>query len=106
MLRAKGLDKRREGNVIMVAPAAEIAEQERQRLEAGRQLEELAPLRSAFLRIKYANAADIPALLQGGGEASDKIVSVALTLSDPFTIEIIFISLCLDALITDAANFN
>lgn len=70
VLRAKGLDKRREGNVIMVAPAAEIAEQERQRLEAGRQLEELAPLRSAFLRIKYANAADIHALLQGGGEAA------------------------------------
>lgn len=70
VLRAKGLDKRREGNVIMVAPAAEIAEQERQRLEAGRQLEELAPLRSAFLRIKYANAEDIHQLLQGGGEAA------------------------------------
>ena len=70
VLRAKGLDKRREGNVIMVAPAAEIAEQERQRLEAGRQLEELAPLRSVFLRIKYANAEDVHQLLQGGGEAA------------------------------------
>lgn len=70
VLRAKGLDKRREGNVIMVAPAAEIAEQERQRLEAGRQLQELAPLRSAFLRIKYAAAEDIHQLLQGGGESA------------------------------------
>ena len=70
VLRAKGLDKRREGNVIMVAPAAEIAEQERQRLQASRQLQELAPLRSAFLRIKYANAEELHQLLQGGGESA------------------------------------
>ena len=58
-LKAKGLDKRQEGNVLMVAPAAEIAEQERLQVEANKQLQELAPLETAFVRIKYADAAEI-----------------------------------------------
>ena len=59
VLKAKGLDKRQEGNVLMVAPAAEIAEQERLQVEANKQLQELAPLETAFVRIKYADAAEI-----------------------------------------------
>ena len=59
VLKAKGLDKRQEGNVLMVAPAAEIAEQERLQAEANKQLQELAPLETAFIRIKYADAAEI-----------------------------------------------
>jgi|TARA_B110000027_G_scaffold38751_1_gene42828 type IV pilus assembly protein PilQ len=59
VLKAKGLDKRQEGNVLMVAPAAEIAEQERLQVEANKQLQELAPLETAFVRIKYADAAKI-----------------------------------------------
>lgn len=43
----------------MVAPAAEIAEQERLQVEANKQLQELAPLETAFVRIKYADAAKI-----------------------------------------------
>ena len=43
----------------MVAPAAEIAEQERLQVEANKQLQELAPLETAFVRIKYADAAEI-----------------------------------------------
>ena len=59
VLKAKGLDKRQEGNVLMVAPAAEIAEQERLQVEANKQLQELAPLETAFVRIKYEDAAKI-----------------------------------------------
>ena len=59
VLKAKGLDKRQEGNVLMVAPAAEIAEQERLQVEANKQLQELAPLETAFVRIRYADAAEI-----------------------------------------------
>jgi len=59
VLKAKGLDKRQESNVLMVAPAAEIAEQERLQVEANKQLQELAPLETAFVRIKYADAAEI-----------------------------------------------
>ena len=59
ILKAKGLDKRQVGNVLMVAPAAEIAERERQEIETNRQLEELAPLQTEFIKIKYANAQDL-----------------------------------------------
>ena len=56
VLKAKGLDKRLEGNVLMVAPAAEIAERERLQVEANKQLQELAPLVTEFIRVKYADA--------------------------------------------------
>ncbi|MBB3060996.1 type IV pilus secretin PilQ [Microbulbifer rhizosphaerae] len=73
ILRAKGLDKRQEGNVIMVAPAAEIAERERQELETRQQLQELAPLRTEYIQIRYADARELFTLFagdrqqQGGG---------------------------------------
>lgn len=77
ILKTKGLDKRQEGNVLMVAPAAEIAERERQEIETNKQLEELAPLQSEFIRVRYANARDIFNLFQGdagggGGEESSE----------------------------------
>jgi type IV pilus assembly protein PilQ len=65
VLKTKGLDKRREGNVLMVAPAAEIAERERQELSTRRQLEELAPLRTEYIRVRYANAKDLFELFRG-----------------------------------------
>ena len=70
ILKAKGLDKRQEGNVIMVAPAAEIAERERQELETRKQLEELAPLRTEYIQVNYADARELFSLFtgqQGGG---------------------------------------
>jgi len=65
VLKTKGLDKRLDGNVMMVAPAAEIAERERQELSTKKQLEELAPLRTEYLRVRYANAKDMFALFKG-----------------------------------------
>ncbi|KJS09262.1 MAG: fimbrial protein [Gammaproteobacteria bacterium BRH_c0] len=59
VLKAKGLDKRLEGNVLLVAPAAEIAERERLQVEANKQLQELAPLVTEFIRIKYADAVEL-----------------------------------------------
>lgn len=86
VLKAKGLDKRQEGNVLMVAPAAEIAERERLQVEANKQLQELAPLRTEFIRIKYADAKELFELFDvdegsssGGGSgdrtATDSILS-------------------------------
>lgn len=68
VLKTKGLDKRQLGNVLMVAPAAEIAERERQELTTKKQLEELAPLRTEYIRIRYANARELFELFipQGG----------------------------------------
>ncbi|MEW5248553.1 type IV pilus secretin PilQ [Microbulbifer discodermiae] len=65
ILKAKGLDKRQEGNVFMVAPAAEIAERERQELETRRQLEELAPLRTEYIQVRYADARELFSLFSG-----------------------------------------
>lgn len=59
VLKTKGLDKRLMGNVLMVAPAAEIAERERQELQTKKQLEELAPLRTEYIRVRYANAREL-----------------------------------------------
>lgn len=67
VLKAKGLDKRIIGNVMRVAPAAEIAEQERQELETQKQLLELAPLRTEHIRISYANAKELFDLFVAGG---------------------------------------
>jgi type IV pilus assembly protein PilQ len=75
VLKTKGLDKRQIGNVLLVAPAAEIAERERQEIEANRQIAELAPLRSEFIRIRYANAADIVGLFQAGSEEGGTLIS-------------------------------
>ncbi len=65
VLKTKGLDKRQIGNVLMVAPAAEIAERERQELETQRQLQELAPLRTEYIRVRYANAKELFELFKG-----------------------------------------
>ncbi|MDA8752851.1 secretin and TonB N-terminal domain-containing protein, partial [Halieaceae bacterium] len=75
VLKTKGLDKRQIGNVLMVAPAAEIAERERQEIEANRQISELAPLQSEFIRIRYANAADVVALFKAGSEEGGTLIS-------------------------------
>ncbi|HUA90054.1 MAG TPA: type IV pilus secretin PilQ [Steroidobacteraceae bacterium] len=64
VLRTKGLDKRREGNVIIVAPQAELAAREKAELAARKDVQELAPLRSEYLQVNYAKAADMAALIK------------------------------------------
>lgn len=64
ILRSRGLGMRQSGNVIMVAPSEELAARERLELEASRQVEELAPLRTEFMQINYANASDLMTLIQ------------------------------------------
>ncbi|HEY9036283.1 MAG TPA: type IV pilus secretin PilQ [Pseudomonadales bacterium] len=73
ILKTKGLDKRQVGNVLMVAPATEIAERERQEIETRKQLQELAPLQTEYIRIKYAQADQIFKLFESsGGKKRDK----------------------------------
>jgi len=71
VLKTKGLDKRKVGNVLLVAPADEIAARERQELESQKQIADLAPLRRELLQVNYAKAADIAKLFQSvtGAEA-------------------------------------
>ena len=70
VLKAKGLDKRLEGNVLTVAPAAEIAAREREQLENEKQIRELAPVYTDLVQINYADAAEIATVLQGTEGAS------------------------------------
>ena len=75
VLKTKGLDSRQVGNVLMVAPASEIAERERQEIEANKQLAELAPLKSEFIQIRYAKAANVVTLFDAGSEQGGSLVS-------------------------------
>ncbi|MCM2320120.1 MAG: type IV pilus secretin PilQ [Pseudomonas sp.] len=74
VLKTKGLDKRKIGNVLLVAPADEIAARERQELEAQKQIAEIAPLRRELIQVNYANASDIAKLFQSvtSGEEQGK----------------------------------
>jgi type IV pilus assembly protein PilQ len=75
ILQAKGLDKRRRGNVIWIAPTAEIAQREQALEDARIALEDRAPLVTEYITINYGNAKDVSELLtassttaQGGGQ--------------------------------------
>ncbi len=65
VLRTKGLDKRVEDNVIIVGPTTELANQDKARLAATKDIQDLAPLRTEYLQINYAKAEDIAALIPG-----------------------------------------
>src|SRR5690606_22171509 len=51
ILKTKGLDKRKVGNVLLVAPADEIAAREQLELESQKKIASLAPLRTEFISI-------------------------------------------------------
>jgi type IV pilus assembly protein PilQ len=68
VMTTKGLDMRRNGNVIIVAPAEEIAAREQAELEALQAMQTLEPLRSEFIQVNYAKAAELATLIQGEGE--------------------------------------
>ncbi|HET9446073.1 MAG TPA: type IV pilus secretin PilQ [Steroidobacteraceae bacterium] len=70
VMRTKGLDMRREGNVMFVAPAQEIAAREKELLTARAQVQQLAPLRTEYLQINYAKASDLAALIKSGQGSS------------------------------------
>jgi len=76
VLKTKGLDKRQVGNVLMVAPAAEIAERERQELETQKQLQELAPLQTEYIRVRYASADELFKLFGGSGGSDGSTGSI------------------------------
>ena len=65
VMTTKGLDMRENGNVIIVAPAEEIAAREQADLEARAAIGELEPMYSEFLQVNYAKATDLAALIAG-----------------------------------------
>ncbi|MDP3330818.1 MAG: type IV pilus secretin PilQ, partial [Methylococcaceae bacterium] len=56
IVQSKGLSMRKTGNVILIAPADEVAAKEKQMLEASQQIDELEPLRTEVFTLKYMKA--------------------------------------------------
>ena len=71
VLRTKGLDKRRQDNVIIIGPTEELATREKAELEAHKEVQELSPIRSEFMQANYAKVADLAKMIRptAGGAA-------------------------------------
>ena len=72
ILKTKGLTMRQDGNIIMVAPMAEVAMQEQMEAEAVLRMQELSPLVSDMIQVKYAKANDLAELIKA---ADNKLLS-------------------------------
>lgn len=70
ILKVKGLDKRVDGNVILVAPKDELDLREKQALEKARLAEDLGDLKSEIIKINFAKASDIAAMIGGEGNVN------------------------------------
>ena len=64
VLKVKGLDKRMDGTILMVAPSEELAAREAKELKAKQQVEDVAPLYSEYMRLNYAKAEEFADLLK------------------------------------------
>jgi type IV pilus assembly protein PilQ len=82
VLRTKGLDKRRNDNVIIVAPTEELASREKAELAAHADVQDLSPLRSEYLQVNYAKASDLANLIKSqGGTGGSGLLSRRGTVS-------------------------
>lgn len=64
ILEIKGLDKRQQGNILLIAPSEELAQRETQKLQSEQQVSQLAPLVSASITVNYATASDLSKILK------------------------------------------
>lgn len=64
ILKVKGLDKRMDGNILLVAPSDELAAREARDLKAQQQVADLAPLYSEYIQVNYAKAADFANIIK------------------------------------------
>src|SRR5580698_2372602 len=88
VLRTKGLDKRRQDNVIIIGPTAELASREKAELAAHKEVQELSPVRTEFMQVNYAKVADLAKLIRptagaagGGGSGKNTMLSARGTIS-------------------------
>jgi type IV pilus assembly protein PilQ len=81
VLRTKGLDKRRNDNVIIVAPTEELASREKAELAAHADVADLSPLRTEYLQVNYAKASDLANLIKSQGNTGSGLLSKRGTVS-------------------------
>lgn len=74
ILRVKGLDKRLEGNILLIAPAEELSARETQALQSKKQVSDLAPLHTVNISVNYAKASALATILKSteGGILSER----------------------------------
>nr|WP_101047737.1 type IV pilus secretin family protein [Macromonas nakdongensis] len=78
VLQAKGLGMRKTGNVIWIAPQAEILAKEKAELESRQQIRALEPVRTQSFRLNFAKADDVSKQLTtavGSGESAVRLLS-------------------------------
>ena len=63
VMQSKGLGMRKNGNVLLIAPAEELAAKEKQELESRQQIAEIEPLRSETFQLNYQKAEELQKLL-------------------------------------------
>jgi len=80
VLRTKGLDMRRQDNVIIIGPTEELANREKAELAARKEVQELSPVRSEFLQVNYAKVSDLAKLIKSGN-AKESMLSARGSLS-------------------------
>jgi type IV pilus assembly protein PilQ len=69
IMQTRGLDMRKSGNVIWIAPRDELATKEKLELEAQQAISDLEPLRTETFQLNYTKAAELVVLLRGGVQA-------------------------------------
>lgn len=74
ILKIRGLDKRLEGNILLIAPSEELAARETQQLQSKQQVQNLAELTSANISVNYAKATELASILKSseGGILSNR----------------------------------
>jgi len=80
VLRTKGLDKRRQDNVIIIGPTEELATREKAELAAHKEVQELSPTHTEFMQVNYAKVADLAKLIKSTG-GKDSMLSPRGSLS-------------------------
>ena len=84
VLRTKGLDKRRQDNVIIIGPTAELASREKAELAARKEVQDLSPTRTEFMQVNYAKVSDLAKLIRpssGATGSTNSMLSSRGTLS-------------------------
>jgi type IV pilus assembly protein PilQ len=80
VLRTKGLDKRRQDNVIIIGPTEELATREKAELAAHKEVQELSPTHTEFMQVNYAKVGDLAKLIKTTN-AKDSMLSPRGSLS-------------------------
>ena len=86
VLKTKNLDKRRNGNVIWIAPVSELIKSEEEEAKAIAQSIKLAPIQTEYIKLSYAKAADILKLIEDSRDSKGG-VSNRTTNSDSLALE-------------------